>query len=74
MAIHDVRRKRAGDDLGIEPGAGMAELRGDCARMAPRWEARPTAAAAAVAARPLRGVSVDPGSVRLVAAMPEYGG
>lgn len=50
----------------------MAELRGDCARMAARWGARPTGRVGGPVP-PIAGVRVDPGAVRLVAGMSEYG-
>jgi hypothetical protein len=79
MTIHGAERVRPGGDVGIDPGAGLAELRGDCARMAARWEARPEpapgpAGRAGATALPLGGMRVDAVSVRLVAGMSEYGG
>ena len=49
----------------------MAQLRGDCAHMAPHW---PHAAPAeARAPQPLHGVRVPPASARLLEGMSEYG-
>ncbi|WP_031091426.1 hypothetical protein [Streptomyces sp. NRRL WC-3549] len=60
-----------------ESETSLAELRGDCARMAPRWVAA-TRTATEAAARPavpsvIHGVAVPPSSARLVGAMSEYG-
>ncbi|WP_335931766.1 hypothetical protein [Streptomyces sp. PTD5-9] len=54
--------------------AGLPELRGDCARMAPRWTAPAKPAPARVAPDRIHGVTVPAASVRLVDGMPEYGG
>lgn len=60
----------------------LAELRGDCARMASRWtEASGTsgaveasgAAAPSAPPEPLHGVRVPPRSARLLEGMSEYG-
>ena len=51
----------------------LPELRGDCARMAPRWTARARPAAARVAPDRIHGVTVPAASARLVDTMPEYG-
>ncbi|AEN09501.1 MULTISPECIES: hypothetical protein [unclassified Streptomyces] len=60
-----------------ESEMSLAELRGDCARMAPHWVAatKTVTKAAAVPSRPslIHGVTVPPSSARLVDAMPEYG-
>ncbi|WP_329460537.1 hypothetical protein [Streptomyces sp. NBC_01497] len=72
MTNHGDRCVRSGGGVGIEPGTGMAELRGDCARMAARWGARPTGRVGGPVP-PIAGVRVDPGAVRLVAGMSEYG-
>ncbi|MFI8187883.1 hypothetical protein ACIF8T_03600 [Streptomyces sp. NPDC085946] len=52
---------------------GLAALRGDCARMAPHWEAPERAAAAPVPPSLIHGVSVPPASARLLDAMSDYG-
>ncbi|MGQ4516186.1 hypothetical protein [Streptomyces sp. DW26H14] len=71
MTPHGVRP--GGTGIGVEPGAALAELRGDCAHMSARWAA-PPAAPANPPVRPVARIRVDPRSVRLVAGMPEYGG
>ncbi|MFH8218872.1 hypothetical protein ACH4C2_06770 [Streptomyces sp. NPDC018057] len=64
-------------DLDGDPDGGLASLRGDCARMAPRWSSpgRKAAAApaAAVSAARIHGVSVPDTSARLLEGMAEYG-
>ncbi|MBH5334461.1 hypothetical protein IHE55_06440 [Streptomyces pactum] len=58
-----------------EGGAeSLAQLRGDCARMAPHWSA-PAAAPAPSPVPPslIRGVSVPDRSAHLLDAMSEYG-
>ncbi|MFJ1895388.1 MULTISPECIES: hypothetical protein [unclassified Streptomyces] len=57
----------------IESETGLAELRGDCARMAPHWVVPAKAAAAPVAPSLIHGVSVPPASAKLIDAMAEYG-
>ncbi|MFB7560908.1 hypothetical protein [Streptomyces brevispora] len=51
----------------------LAELRGDCARMAPRWVAPPKTASTPVAPSLIHGVTVPPASARMIDATPEYG-
>ncbi|MEU8704400.1 hypothetical protein [Streptomyces sp. NPDC048565] len=59
-----------------ESEMSLAELRGDCARMAPHW-----AAPARTTAKPvepvehsrIHGVTVPPSSARLIDAMSDYG-
>ncbi|MFD9748488.1 hypothetical protein [[Kitasatospora] papulosa] len=54
----------------------LAELRGDCARMAPHWVVPvKTAAKPAAPVEPSRihGVTVPPSSARMVDAMSDYG-
>ncbi|MGW4272937.1 hypothetical protein ACWEGQ_11370 [Streptomyces seoulensis] len=51
----------------------LAALRGDCARMAPRWAAPERRAARPVPPSRLHGVSVPASAARLLAAMAEYG-
>ncbi|MER7484771.1 hypothetical protein ABTY20_02240 [Streptomyces sp. NPDC126497] len=52
---------------------GLASLRGDCARMAPHWAAPGRATAPPVPPSAIHGVTVPPGSARLLEAMSEYG-
>lgn len=61
------------DTTPLELEGGLAELRGDCTRMAPHW--RVAAAPATELAPPsrLHGVTVPPASARLVDGMSEYG-
>ncbi|MFF4080247.1 hypothetical protein ACIO87_07585 [Streptomyces sp. NPDC087218] len=56
-----------------ESEMSLAELRGDCAQMAPHWAARPKSAPVPVAPSRIHGVTVPAASARLVDAMPEYG-
>ncbi|MFD7531359.1 MULTISPECIES: hypothetical protein [unclassified Streptomyces] len=56
-----------------ESEISLAELRGDCARMAPHWAARPKSAPAPVAPSRIHGVTVPAASARLVDAMSDYG-
>ncbi|MBA0050261.1 hypothetical protein E0L36_04910 [Streptomyces sp. AJS327] len=59
----------------------LAQLRGDCARMAPYWPAARAATGSQCAARShaparppsLRGVRVPPGTARMLEGMSEYG-
>ncbi|MER6718659.1 hypothetical protein [Streptomyces halstedii] len=51
----------------------LSELRGDCARMAPRWAAAGRSAAGPVDVPRIHGVTVPPGSARLIDAMADYG-
>ncbi len=51
----------------------LAELRGDCARMAPHWVVPAVAAPARVSPSRIHGVVVPASSARLVDAMSEYG-
>ncbi|MFF2189041.1 hypothetical protein [Streptomyces sp. NPDC058155] len=69
MRNHTVSRERSVH----ESDTSLAELRGDCARMAPHW-VRP-AAAAPVPVPPslIHGVRVPPASARLIDGMSEYG-
>ncbi|MFJ2702672.1 hypothetical protein ACIO3R_05650 [Streptomyces sp. NPDC087428] len=57
----------------LEYETGLAELRGDCARMAPHWVVPAKAAATPVAASLIHGVTVPPASARLIDAMSDYG-
>ncbi|ANH91162.1 hypothetical protein A8713_08195 [Streptomyces sp. SAT1] len=76
--IHAVPVRTApGGDPGGDLDGDLASLRGDGARMAPRWSApaRRTGAApaAAVSAARIHGVSVPDTSARLLEGMSEYG-
>ncbi|MER5281331.1 hypothetical protein ABT025_37235 [Streptomyces sp. NPDC002809] len=60
----------------IAPGeseTGLAELRGDCALMAPHWVVPTKTAPTPVAPSLIHGVTVPPASARLIDAMAEYG-
>ncbi|MEU9188714.1 hypothetical protein AB0D14_30080 [Streptomyces sp. NPDC048484] len=63
--------------LGLEglegPEGGLAELRGDCARMVPHWEAPVRIIAHPVSPALIHGVTVPPASARLLDAMSDYG-
>nr|WP_189859941.1 hypothetical protein [Streptomyces poonensis] len=52
---------------------GLAELRGDCARMVPHWAAPERITDRPVSPALIHGVTVPPGSARLLDAMSEYG-
>ncbi|MEV0779463.1 hypothetical protein ACIBLA_31650 [Streptomyces sp. NPDC050433] len=69
MRNHGVHRERAVR----ESETSLAELRGDCARMAPHWVRPATAAPAPVPPSLIHGVTVPPASARLIDAMSEYG-
>jgi hypothetical protein len=56
-----------------ESEISLAELRGDCARMAPHWVARPKSAPVPVAPSRIHGVTVPAASARLIDAMSDYG-
>lgn len=56
-----------------ESEVSLAELRGDCARMAPHWAAPERTAVTPVEPSLIHGVTVPPASARLVDAMSEYG-
>jgi hypothetical protein len=51
----------------------LAELIGDCRRMARHWEAQAPEKAAAVAPSSLRGITVPAASAHVVDGMAEYG-
>ncbi|WP_328909749.1 hypothetical protein OG230_09710 [Streptomyces sp. NBC_00234] len=60
----------------IAPGESemsLAELRGDCARMAPHWVVPTKTATTPVAPSLIHGVTVPPASARLIDATAEYG-
>ncbi|MEE1792551.1 hypothetical protein PUR28_17540 [Streptomyces sp. BE308] len=56
-----------------ESEMSLAELRGDCARMAPHWVVPAKTATAPVTPSLIHGVSVPLASARLIDAMSEYG-
>jgi hypothetical protein len=56
-----------------ESEMSLAELRGDCARMAPHWTAAAKTAAKPVERARIHGVTVPPSSARLIDAMSDYG-
>ncbi|MFF6905095.1 hypothetical protein ACFY9Q_04060 [Streptomyces sp. NPDC012389] len=56
-----------------ESEVSLAELRGDCARMAPHWAAPVKTVTAPVKPSLIHGVTVPPASARLIDAMSEYG-
>ncbi|MEV0490262.1 hypothetical protein [Streptomyces atratus] len=56
-----------------ESEISLAELRGDCARMAPHWVVPAKAAPTAVAPSLIHGVTVPDASARLIDAMSDYG-
>ncbi|MEU8982882.1 hypothetical protein [Streptomyces sp. NPDC048309] len=51
----------------------LASLRGDCARMAPRWSAPTPVSTRPVSPALIHGVTVPPASARLLDAMSDYG-
>ncbi|WP_267241161.1 hypothetical protein [Streptomyces sp. PR69] len=51
----------------------LAELRGDCVRMAPHWAVPAAEAPAPVSPSLIHGVVVPPASARLIDAMSDYG-
>ncbi|MFD7108345.1 hypothetical protein ACWIG3_35375 [Streptomyces celluloflavus] len=79
-AASGVSRNPSGAGAAGHPGRrsaadpeSLAQLRGDCARMAPRWRAGRSAAPAPGRAAELRGVEVPAASAALVDGMSEYG-
>ncbi|MFE6936320.1 hypothetical protein ACFVDT_30285 [Streptomyces sp. NPDC057699] len=56
-----------------ESEMSLAELRGDCARMAPHWVVPAKTAAKPVEPSRIHGVRVPPSSARLVDSMSDYG-
>jgi hypothetical protein len=56
-----------------ESRTGLAELRGDCARMAPHWVVPAKTTPTPVAPSLIHGVTVPPASARLIDATAEYG-
>ncbi|QIQ05151.1 hypothetical protein [Streptomyces liangshanensis] len=58
---------------GSEDDGTLAGLREDCARMASHWTAGSAGTRAPVPPSLIRGVTVPPGSARLLDGMSEYG-
>ncbi|MGW0556557.1 hypothetical protein ACWDZ6_20510 [Streptomyces sp. NPDC002926] len=56
-----------------ESDISLAQLRGDCARMAPHWVVPAAAVPAPVPPSRIHGVVVTAASARLIDAMSEYG-
>ncbi|MET9590130.1 hypothetical protein ABZY45_04075 [Streptomyces sp. NPDC006516] len=56
-----------------ESEMSLAELRGDCARMAPHWVVPAKTATEPVEPSRIHGVTVPPSSARLIDAMSDYG-
>ncbi|MGV9254665.1 hypothetical protein [Streptomyces sp. NPDC003697] len=69
MTNHTVHAAPAPADL----DGDLASLRGDCARMAPHWEAPDRTGAAPVPPSLIHGVDVPASSARLLDAMSDYG-
>lgn len=63
----------AGSETGSEDEVTLAGLREDCARMAAHWAARSAGTRAPVPPSLIHGVTVPPGSVRLLDKMSGYG-
>ncbi|MFE0426841.1 hypothetical protein [Streptomyces sp. NPDC058953] len=55
-----------------DPDFTLAQLRGDCARMAPHWPVAAVPVPVPVPPSLIRGVAVPPASVRLVRGLPPY--
>ncbi|GAA2264030.1 hypothetical protein GCM10010145_40440 [Streptomyces ruber] len=64
---------RKPENQSAPPDGGLAELRGDCARMVPHWTAPERPAPLPVSPSLIHGVTVPPASARLLDAMSEYG-
>ncbi|MFI8439744.1 hypothetical protein ACIGKG_03905 [Streptomyces rochei] len=64
---------RTADPAPADLDGDLASLRGDCARMAPRWEAPVEASHRPVPVSLLHGVRVPQTSARLLDAMSDYG-
>ncbi|MEU5160333.1 hypothetical protein AB0G74_12085 [Streptomyces sp. NPDC020875] len=56
-----------------DPDFTLAQLRGDCVRMAPHWPMAARVVPAPVPPSSIRGVVVPPVSVRLVGGLPGFG-
>lgn len=65
--------RRSTAAVGAEEPESMAELRADCARMAPRWLPPTPRVVAPVSPPSLHGFTVPPGQAELVERMPGYG-
>ncbi len=57
----------------LDPEGGLAELRGDCARMVPHWTAPARITPLPMSPSLIQGVTVPPASARLVETMFDYG-
>ncbi|WP_328772209.1 hypothetical protein [Streptomyces sp. NBC_00286] len=57
----------------LDLDGGLAELRGDCARMVPHWPASARITPHPVSPSLIHGVTVPPTSARLLDAMSDYG-
>lgn len=57
----------------FDPEGGLAALRGDCARMVPRWAAPDRINALPLSPSLIHSVTVPQASARLVDAMSDYG-
>ncbi|MGW0826463.1 hypothetical protein [Streptomyces sp. NPDC002845] len=57
----------------VDLEGGLAELRGDCARMVPHWAAPDKISSLPVSPSLIHGVSVPVTSARLLDAMSDYG-
>ncbi|MFD9196205.1 hypothetical protein ACFWCA_49445 [Streptomyces phaeochromogenes] len=60
-------------DAPLDPDGGLAELRGDCARMVPHWSAPARIIALPVSPSLIHGVTVPSASARMLDAMSDYG-
>ncbi|WEH42214.1 hypothetical protein OG233_23310 [Streptomyces sp. NBC_01218] len=56
-----------------ETETSLADLRGDCVRMAPHWVVPPKTATPRVTPSRIHGVTVPAASARLIGATEEYG-
>ncbi|MER6009256.1 hypothetical protein [Streptomyces bluensis] len=68
-----LRGHKAHRSAPLDPEGGLADLRGDCARMAPHWAAPDRIIALPVSPSLIHGVTVPPASARLLDAMSDYG-
>ncbi|MCZ9354535.1 hypothetical protein NGM36_33020 [Streptomyces mutabilis] len=64
---------RTADPAPADLDGDLASLRGDCARMAPRWEAPVKVSTRHVPVSLIHGVRVPQTSARLLEAMSDYG-
>lgn len=60
-------------DAPLDLDGGLAELRGDCARMVPHWSAPARITALPVSPALIHGVTVPSASARMLDAMSDYG-